>query len=152
MRESPERTSNPDGSAAKGRAGALRFVVDKKGFRPSHSKWGPVLSPGEPIAISTEERNGFVFVHVADVGLGIEKAEIDQIFAKFYGGKGQRHRVPGTGKGVAVAKAIVEAHGGTIGVASEVGLGSVFTFSLSIEPARKASREAHADTCWLCGS
>ena len=91
------------------------------------------LHPEEPITITTEEKDGFVVFHVADVGPGIEKAEIDQIFAKFYRGKSQRHRVPGTGMGLAVAKAIVEAHGGTIEVASEVGHGSVFTFSLPIE-------------------
>jgi two-component system, OmpR family, sensor histidine kinase KdpD len=90
-------------------------------------------SPGEPITITSEEKDGFVFFHVADVGPGIEKAEMDQIFDKFYRGKGQRHRVPGTGMGLAVAKAIVEAHGGTIGVASEVGRGSIFSFSLPIE-------------------
>jgi two-component system sensor histidine kinase KdpD len=90
-------------------------------------------SPGEPITITTEEKDGCVFIHVADLGPGIEKSEIDQIFSKFYRGKAQRHRVPGTGMGLAVAKAIVEAHGGTIGVASEVGRGSTFTFSLPIE-------------------
>lgn len=94
-------------------------------------------SPGEPITITTEGKNGFVFFHVADLGPGIEKSEIDQIFSKFYRGKSQRHRVPGTGMGLAVAKAIVEAHGGTIEVASEVGRGSVFTFSLPIEPVTK---------------
>jgi two-component system sensor histidine kinase KdpD len=92
---------------------------------------------GEPITITTDEKDGFILFHVADVGPGIEKAEIDQIFAKFYRGKAQRHRVPGTGMGLAVAKAIVEAHGGTIEVASEVGHGSVFTFSLPIEPVGK---------------
>ena len=91
-------------------------------------------SPKEPVTINTEENGGFIIFHVADVGPGIEKAEIDQIFKKFYRGKSQRHRVPGTGMGLAVAKAIVEAHGGTIEVASEVGHGSVFTFSLPIEP------------------
>jgi two-component system sensor histidine kinase KdpD len=96
-------------------------------------------SPKEPITITTERKNGFVVFHLADVGPGIEKSEIDQIFAKFYRGKSQRHRVPGTGMGLAVAKAIVEAHGGTIEVASEVGHGSVFTFSLPIEPASDAS-------------
>ena len=94
-------------------------------------------SPGKPITISTEKKDGAVLFHIADIGPGIEKVEIDQIFAKFYRGKGQRHRVPGTGMGLAVAKAIVEAHGGTIGVTSEVGRGSVFTFSLPIEPVGK---------------
>jgi two-component system sensor histidine kinase KdpD len=94
-------------------------------------------SPGEPITIRTEEKNGFVIFHVADSGPGIEKSEIELIFSKFYRGKNQRHRVPGTGMGLAVAKAIVEAHGGTIGVASEVGHGSIFTFSLPMEPVTK---------------
>ncbi len=95
--------------------------------------------PKEPITITTEKKNGFIVFHLADVGPGIEKTEIDQIFAKFYRGKSQRHRVPGTGMGLAVAKAIVEAHGGTIEVASEVGHGSVFTFSLPIGPAADGS-------------
>jgi two-component system sensor histidine kinase KdpD len=96
-------------------------------------------SPGGPITITVEEKDGAEFFHVADSGPGIEKAEIDQIFAKFYRGKSQRHRVPGTGMGLAVAKAIVEAHGGMIGVTSEAGHGSVFTFSLPIEPVTKGA-------------
>jgi two-component system, OmpR family, sensor histidine kinase KdpD len=94
-------------------------------------------TPGEQITIRTEEKDGFIVFHVADMGPGIEKAEINQIFSKFYRGKGQRHRVPGTGMGLAVAKAIVEAHGGTIGVASEVGRGSVFSFTLPVERVTK---------------
>ena len=96
--------------------------------------------PGKPITISTTEKDGSVFFHVTDIGPGIEKAEIDQIFDKFFRGKGQRHRVLGTGMGLAVAKAVVEAHGGTIGVVSEVGRGSIFTFSLPIEPLIKVAR------------
>lgn len=49
---------------------------------------------------------------IADSGPGIEEGEISQIFERFYRGKSQRHRVPGTGMGLAIAKAIVEAHGG----------------------------------------
>jgi len=97
-------------------------------------------SPKEPITISTEEKNGFLVFRVADVGPGIEKAEIDQIFAKFFRGKSQRHRVPGTGMGLAVAKAIVEAHGGNIEVESEVGRGSVFSFSLPNQPVTRGAR------------
>ena len=94
-------------------------------------------TPGEPITISTELENGLVLFHVADIGPGIEPSEIHQIFDKFYRGKQQRHRVPGTGMGLAVARAIVEAQGGTIEVASEVARGSVFTFSLPIERTSK---------------
>jgi two-component system sensor histidine kinase KdpD len=89
--------------------------------------------PGAPITIRSQENDGFVQFHVADSGPGIPREEISQIFDKFYRGKGQRHRVPGTGMGLAVAKAIVEAHGGTIGVDSEVGKGCVFTFCLPLE-------------------
>jgi two-component system sensor histidine kinase KdpD len=94
-------------------------------------------SPGEPITISTEEKDGAVLFHVADIGPGIEQSEIGQVFDKFYRGKHQRHRVAGTGMGLAVARAIVEAHGGTIEVESQVGSGSVFTFSLPVEQVAK---------------
>ena len=96
-------------------------------------------SPGNPITITIEERDGSVLFHVMDIGPGIAKEEIGQIFDKFFRGRGQRHRVLGTGMGLAVAKAVVEAHGGTIEVTSEVGHGSVFTFSLPIEPVVKVA-------------
>jgi two-component system sensor histidine kinase KdpD len=88
--------------------------------------------PGRPISIHTAEENGFLFLSVADQGPGIEAAEAARIFDKFYRGAGQRDRVPGTGMGLAIAKAIVEAHGGTIGVVSHPGHGAVFTFSLPV--------------------
>ena len=102
-------------------------------------------SPGEPITIESEQTEGFVRFHIADSGPGIEEGEISQIFEKFYRGKSQRHRVPGTGMGLAIAKGIVEAHGGNIDVTSKVGKGSVFTFSLPIER-RQDSRPRHCDT------
>jgi len=89
--------------------------------------------PGEPIRISAEQRNGFVVFSVADKGPGIEDFEKNHIFGRFYRGKGTRHRIPGTGMGLPIAKAIIEAHGGTIEVSSRVGVGSVFTFSLPID-------------------
>ena len=52
------------------------------------------------------------------------------IFDKFYRGQGQRYRVQGTGMGLAIAKAIVEAHGGSITVQSRPGRGSIFTVRL----------------------
>jgi two-component system, OmpR family, sensor histidine kinase KdpD len=89
-------------------------------------------SPGQPITLSAEERNAFLFLSVADHGPGIEKTEMALIFEKFYRGKDQRSRVNGTGMGLPIARAIAEAHGGTMSVASRRGVGSVFTFSLPL--------------------
>jgi two-component system sensor histidine kinase KdpD len=69
---------------------------------------------------------------VADQGPGISDTELSLIFDKFYRGADQRYRVQGTGMGLPIAKAIVEAHSGTIGVVSQVGHGSVFSFTLPI--------------------
>jgi two-component system, OmpR family, sensor histidine kinase KdpD len=90
-------------------------------------------SPGQPVRITTNKYNKFHTFSVADQGPGIEEEEIGHIFDKFYRGKDERHRVQGTGMGVPIAKTIVEAHGGTIGVVSCLGQGSVFTFSLPAE-------------------
>ncbi len=89
--------------------------------------------PGRPISISAESSGNFVLTSLADRGPGIEDLELGLIFDKFYRGKDQRYRVQGTGMGLPIAKAIIEAHGGTIGVVSQLGHGSVFTFSLPID-------------------
>jgi two-component system, OmpR family, sensor histidine kinase KdpD len=90
-------------------------------------------APGAPIAIRTEVRNGFVIFSVSDRGPGIEPSELKRIFEKFYRGSEHRCRVQGTGMGLPIAKAIVEAHGGTISVKSKLGEGSTFSFSLPID-------------------
>jgi len=89
-------------------------------------------SADHPITIGAEEKDEFVQFNVADQGPGIGEAELGLIFDKFYRGADQRYRVQGTGMGLPIAKAIVEAHGGTIGVISQVGHGSVFSFTLPI--------------------
>jgi len=90
-------------------------------------------SADSPITISAEEAGDFVTVAVADHGPGIEDAELGLIFDKFYRGANQRYRVQGTGMGLPIARAIVEAHGGTISAISQLGHGSVFSFSLPIQ-------------------
>ena len=74
-------------------------------------------------------------VSVADRGPGIEEFEQALIFDKFYRGKDNRYSVQGTGMGLAIARAVVEAHGGKVGVTSQVGQGSVFWFSLPLRAA-----------------
>jgi two-component system sensor histidine kinase KdpD len=67
---------------------------------------------------------------VTDHGPGIPEEELPLIFNKFYRGKQTRKGAAGTGMGLAIAKAIVAAHGGTITVASRPGEGSTFSFEL----------------------
>ena len=92
--------------------------------------------PGTPIVISSEVSGRFLVTSVADRGAGIDSFEQALIFDKFYRGRDQRYGVQGTGMGLAICKAIVEAHGGTMGVTSQVGSGSVFHFSLPLTAER----------------
>jgi two-component system sensor histidine kinase KdpD len=93
-------------------------------------------TPGTPIVVSSEVSDRSLLTSVADHGAGIDSFEQALIFDKFYRGKDQRYGVQGTGMGLAICKAIVEAHGGTMGVTSQVGSGSVFHFNLPLSGER----------------
>lgn len=93
------------------------------------AKYSP---PDSPISISAEKTGDKVVISVADRGPGIDELEQALIFDKFYRGKDNRYSVQGTGMGLAIAKAVIEAHGGTIGVTTQLGHGSVFSFTLPI--------------------
>ena len=93
------------------------------------AKYSPA---GSPIQIAGEVKNRSVMISIADRGPGIEDFDQSLIFEKFYRGRNQRLQVQGTGMGLAIAKAIVEAHGGEIGVTSQSGHGSVFYFTLPV--------------------
>lgn len=94
-------------------------------------------SPQEqPITITAENNGDTIATSVADLGGGIDDLEQALIFEKFYRGKDQRYRVQGTGMGLPIAKAIVEAHGGTLSVTSQLGHGSVFTFTMPVAQSR----------------
>jgi len=94
---------------------------------------GKYSASGAPIKVTSELQGDRVVTSVADRGPGIDSFEQSLIFEKFYRGQHQRYSAPGTGMGLAIAKVIVEAHGGSIGVVSQLGSGSVFSFSLPIE-------------------
>jgi two-component system, OmpR family, sensor histidine kinase KdpD len=93
--------------------------------------------PGSPVAVSAERRDAKIVVGVADHGPGIEENERARIFDKFFRGRRHRFDTKGTGMGLAIAKGIVEAHGGRIWVESEPGEGSVFYFTLPVAGGRE---------------
>jgi two-component system sensor histidine kinase KdpD len=97
-------------------------------------------SKDQPITISAELTGDAVTTSVADRGPGIDPFEQGLIFDKFYRGRDQRYLVRGTGMGLAIAKAIVNAHGGSLSVTSQLGHGSVFSFSLPVAGAGGAPR------------
>ena len=93
------------------------------------AKYSP---PGTRITITAEVQGPMLVTSVADQGSGIDAIDQSMIFDKFYRGRGLRQTVQGTGMGLAIAKAIVEAHGGTIALTTQPGRGSVFSFTLPI--------------------
>jgi two-component system sensor histidine kinase KdpD len=93
---------------------------------------GKYSPPGTPIHLTAELRDRQLVTSVADHGPGIDDIEQGMIFEKFYRGRNQRVSMQGTGMGLAIAKAIVELHGGTITVTSQLGRGSVFSFTLPV--------------------
>jgi two-component system sensor histidine kinase KdpD len=93
-----------------------------------------IYSPkDQPITISAELVGDCITTSVADRGPGIDDFEQGMIFDKFYRGKDQRYLVRGTGMGLPIAKAIITAHKGTISVTSQLGHGSVFSFTLPVD-------------------
>ncbi len=85
-------------------------------------------SEGGLIVVSARADGDFVEFSVQDSGIGIPGSLISHIFDKFYRSHRSRENTVGTGLGLYIAKAIVESHGGTIGVRSEETHGSTFTF------------------------
>jgi signal transduction histidine kinase len=82
---------------------------------------------------------------VTDSGPGIPAAEHEKIFERFYRlGSELRRETPGVGIGLSIVKHVVEAHGGRMLVASEVGKGSRFTIELPIETAETQRRRGQS--------
>jgi two-component system phosphate regulon sensor histidine kinase PhoR len=88
--------------------------------------------PGGEIKITTRTLEESAVVDIADTGIGIPKEDLPHVFERFY--KGDKARAgEGTGMGLAIAKHVVEAHGGNIWVESEEGKGATFSFSLPLK-------------------
>ncbi|HZM34189.1 MAG TPA: ATP-binding protein [Burkholderiales bacterium] len=82
---------------------------------------------GGEIRVRLQARDADVLLSVADRGVGIPPEDLERVFERFERGRNVARRFSGTGIGLAAARQIVEQHGGTLAVESELGKGSTFT-------------------------
>jgi signal transduction histidine kinase len=88
---------------------------------------------GGSVAVRVRTKGETVAVEVEDTGIGIPEGEQARVFERFFRASSATARaVPGSGLGLSVARAIVEAHGGSVGVASVEGAGSTFHVELPV--------------------
>lgn len=90
------------------------------------------------ITIETALEGDRVVVVISDTGIGIEEALLKHIFDPFFTTKPVGE---GTGLGLSISYGIVERHGGTITVTSELGVGTTFTVSLPLEPPKRKKND-----------
>jgi len=87
--------------------------------------------PNGEILVSTRSENRAAVLTVTDSGQGIVAEDVPHVFERFYRADKSRSRAEGrSGLGLAICKAIVDSHGGTIDVSSELGAGTTFTVRL----------------------
>jgi signal transduction histidine kinase len=83
------------------------------------------------VTLSAHNGEGPLQVEVIDTGIGIPQDELGLLFSRFYrASTATRRAIPGTGVGLVIARAIVEAHGGTISLQSAEGSGTRVTVNL----------------------
>ena len=88
--------------------------------------------PGDTVEVRAFEDSTFVAIEVADTGPGIPAEEAPRVWDELYRGQGARG-TPGSGLGLALARAIVERHGGRVTLRSRVGQGTVVVVRLPIK-------------------
>ncbi len=90
-------------------------------------------APGGSVRLSIEEpEDGSVMVRVIDDGTGIAADELPHVFRRFYRGRQSGTSVGGTGLGLALARDLVELHGGSLSAESTTGEGSTFSVKLRL--------------------
>ena len=88
-------------------------------------------SAGDMIEVRAFEDNNDVVIEIADTGLGIPREEINRVWDELYRGEKAR-AVSGSGLGLSLVRAIIEKHGGKVGLRSKQDQGSVFSIHLPL--------------------
>lgn len=86
---------------------------------------------GDTVEVRAFEDKSFVAIEVADTGPGIPEEELPRVWEELYRGQGAQG-VPGSGMGLALVRAVVERHGGQVGLRSRAGQGTVVTMRVPV--------------------
>jgi len=92
---------------------------------------GPSVAPSCPLSSPLPK----VRIEIADTGAGISEADQERIFERFYRVENAVHTEVGTGLGLSIVRGILEKHGCTVQMVSELGVGTTFWFDLPLEEA-----------------
>lgn len=137
---------------ARATCGTLAVAASERGIELTCAGDAPVLADADPgrieqvlanlienalrftpaggrVAVTVTRDNGRACITVSDTGAGIPPDQLPRIWERFYKGDASRSG-QGSGLGLAIVRRIVELHGGSVSVASEVGRGTTFTVSL----------------------
>ena len=110
-----------------GDAALLHQVITNLLANAIHYNWERGETP-----VTTRRQDQSVLLTVSDAGTGIALEDLPHVFKRFYHADKSRSRADGrSGLGLAVCQAILDAHGGTIEVASKLGEGTTFTVRLA---------------------
>jgi signal transduction histidine kinase len=102
---------------------------------------GKYTGEGGTISIALAQSDDRILLHVSDTGMGIAKKDQARLFQKFSRIENAQSRsINGSGLGLYWAKKVVDLHGGTLTLASEMGKGSTFTMSLPLGPSSRLAK------------
>jgi PAS domain S-box-containing protein len=106
-----------------------------------------MVAEGGTLRVETDCSRDHVLIRISDTGRGIPEDSLHRVFEPFFTTKGplSKNPMPGTGLGLSASHGIVQDHGGTITVESDVGKGTTFTISLPIKPSTDTSGSARKD-------
>nr|WP_308860142.1 ATP-binding protein [Paenibacillus endoradicis] len=97
------------------------------------------------ITVSAESQGEHAIIHISDTGVGMDEETLERIFLPYEQGSYGISDGRGLGLGLSICKQLVELHGGTLTVRSELGKGSIFSYNLSLADADaiSVSRDSH---------
>jgi two-component system sensor histidine kinase NblS len=102
---------------------------------PDHCAIDPTTGPGEAPSCPLSSPLPKVRIEIADTGSGISEADQERIFERFYRVENAVHTEVGTGLGLSIVRGILEKHGCSVQMVSELGVGTTFWFDLALEEA-----------------